>query len=210
MIITIGNVQKTTNPGDTVDITIAYGARSETFRKVVLSTTDPSVQNKDPSVLNNRINGISTLVTVAPTTPPNYPASFTATAASGQVLTTTLQAGTVGVFNATDFTPVFAADSFLDKVPVFNLMIIPGIVNNSVLSEALAFCERKLAFYIMDPPPDDQADNVPGKNWIGDFIQTGDHEGNVAPKSPNGALYFPFLKSLDPLSGANIQNPPSG
>jgi phage tail sheath protein FI len=198
--VVINNVQTTTNPNDTADITLAYGTQTETYRRVLISATDLTV-------LNHRINGVSVLVTVAPSPGPNYPAGFTA---GNVTLSTTLPGGTVGVFNASDFEAVFAADSLLDKLPIFNLMLMPGIVNNGVLSQAIAFCERKQAFLIMDPPRDDQADQVPLKNWIGDFVQAGDLEGNIAPLSQNSALYFPYLKTTDPLSGLPLNLPPSG
>jgi hypothetical protein len=69
--VTINNLQTTTNSNDTADITIAYGTQTETYRRVLISATDPTV-------LNNRINGVSALVMVAPQVTPNYPASFTA------------------------------------------------------------------------------------------------------------------------------------
>jgi hypothetical protein len=105
------------------------------------------------------------------------------------------------VFNPADFLKVFQEDSSLDKVQVFNLLLTPGVVNNAVLSEALAFCERKLAFFIMDPPQIDVAD--PPTNWVGDFLgnTAGDTAGNVAPQSSNGALYFPYLLSSNPVTG---------
>ena len=41
----------------------------------------------------------------------------------------------------------------LDKVPIFNLLVIPGITDPAVLAEGVAYAERKRAFYIMDSPP---------------------------------------------------------
>ena len=192
--------------GSSADITIAYGSRSETFRKLTLDKAAPKF-------LDNAINGLSSLVTVEPTIAPNYPASFPVGLNTQTFVTpaaAAVPATAKGVFHVTDFDEVFAEDRPLDKLPVFNLMAIPGIVNIGVLSEALAFCERKHAFFIMDPPRGDQADNLPGKHWIGDFIQLGDPAGNVAPKSQNGALYFPYVKSIDALTGDSISSPPSG
>ena len=40
----------------------------------------------------------------------------------------------------------------LDKVPIFNLLVTPGITDRLVTSEAVAYCERKRAFYIVDTP----------------------------------------------------------
>jgi len=205
MTITISNVQKTLIDNDTADIAIAYGNRSETFRKVLISATDPAV-------LNSRINGISALVKVAPSPPAtNYPSTFPA-GGGKKTLSESPPIGTVGVFKREDFNPAFDVDGPLDKLPVFNLMVIPGIVNNGVLSEALAFCERKQAFFIMDPPAIDNADGA-SLDYVGKFIDqngTGDSKTNLAPLSQNGALYFPYLKTSDPLSGQPIASPPSG
>jgi phage tail sheath protein FI len=70
----------------------------------------------------------------------------------------------------------------------------------------------------MDPPPEDVAD--PPTNSIGDVLgsTSGDTDGNVAPLSANGALYFPYLKSsnpvtglaTDPKTGVPFTLPPSG
>jgi len=205
MTVTINNIQQTVNPSDTADVTIVYGARAETYRKVNLISGDPNF-------IDTRINNVSSLVTIAPIPPPNYPATFTSSTYS---LTTTAPAGTVGVFSVLDFTTVFQPDTSLDKVSIFNLLVIPGIADNGVLSEALAFCERQRAFLIMDPPAADAADpgaGPPPRNWVGDFVNNpaGDLGGNVAPKSTNGALYFPYLDSTDKITGTAKALPPSG
>jgi phage tail sheath protein FI len=210
--VTINNVQKDAASNLTIaDLTITYGAQTEVYRKISLDSTA-----KNPNFLDTRVNGVSGLVTVKPNT--NYPAAFgSLTYTESKTLSTTVPVGTVGVFNAADFLKVFQEDSSLDKVQVFNLLLTPGVVNNAVLSEALAFCERKLAFFIMDPPKADVAD--PPTNWVGDFLgnTAGDSGGNVAPMSANGALYFPYLLSSNPVTGlptdvtgATFTVPPSG
>jgi hypothetical protein len=218
--VTINNVQNdaSSNP-TTADLTLTYGAQTEVYRKISLLADISGKPN--PNFLTTRVNGISQLVTVAPDTA--YPATFTAHTYSA-TLSTTLPSGAVSVFSAADFLAVFQEDSWLDKVPIFNLLLTPGIVNNAVLSEALAFAERKLAFFIMDPPIADVADGSPGAsntNWVGDFLGnfsgTGDSGGNVAPQSPNGALYFPYLLADNPVTGlptnaagGTFTLPPSG
>jgi hypothetical protein len=131
MTVEVSNVQD-----NTADITIKYVNRSETFRKLMIDAGDPGVLNKS-------INGISTLITVAPVGK-NYPGRFTAGTAT---LRTTVPANAVGAFNASNFEPVFASDGALDNLQIFNLMAMPGIVNNSVLSNAIAFCKRKMALF---------------------------------------------------------------
>jgi phage tail sheath protein FI len=201
--ITINNIQQDGSSNLTIaDVVLTYGLQSETYRKVSLLALLNGKPN--PNFITTRINGISQLVTVGPNAA--YPAVYPSTTAATGTLTTTLPAGAVSVFSAADFLSVFQEDSWLDKVPVFNLLLTPGVVNNAVLSEALAFAERKLAFFIMDPPIADVADGSPGAanvNWVGDFLgsTTGDSGGNIAPQSPNGALYFPYLQADDPVTG---------
>ncbi|HXA17849.1 MAG TPA: phage tail sheath subtilisin-like domain-containing protein [Thermoanaerobaculia bacterium] len=110
----------------------------------------------------------------------------------------------ITTFDATQFHHVFDADTDLDKLPIFNILVLPGVTDNSVLSEALAFAERKRAFMIVDPPPGSTADQD-AVHGINEYMT-----GPASPKSPNGALYFPYLKTSDPLSGKPISLPPSG
>jgi phage tail sheath protein FI len=97
-------------------------------------------------------------------------------------------------------------DTPLDKLPIFNIMSIPGVTNNAVLSTALAFCERKRAFLVVDPPVSDSADgfDVAYPHGIKDTIGAG-----LIPEGANAALYFPYLLSSDPLTGSPT-NPSTG
>ena len=210
MSVVINNVQADTNKRLTIaDLVVTYGGQTETYRKI-------SIVGTSPNFIETRINNVSALITVAANTA--YPAAFPKAYTEAETIVTTAPAGAVGVFSAEDFLSVFQEDSSLDKVPVFNLLLTPGIVDNGVLSEALAFVERKLAFFIMDPPPDDTADSSTGStNLIAGFVSGGDAEGNVAPLSPNGALYFPYLLADNPVTGLptnaagkTFSLPPSG
>jgi phage tail sheath protein FI len=205
--VTINNIQNdASSHPTTADMVVTYGSQTETYRKISLLAQINGTQ-PNPNYIATRVNGISQLVTVSGN--PAYPAQFPAGAPFTGTLTTTLPTGATGaanVLNPSDFLGVFQADSALDKVQVFNLLLTPGIVNNAILSEALAFAESKLAFFIMDPPIADVADGSAGAsntNWVGDFLgnSTGDSGGNIAPQSPNGALYFPYLRADNPVTG---------
>lgn len=108
------------------------------------------------------------------------------------------------IFSDSDFTAAMAADSPLDKLPIFNLLVLPGVTELSVLAAASSFCLAKRAFFIMDPPPNDTSDGSSGTTSIGDDLD------NTLPKSKNSALYFPYLQSNHPLTGEVINIPPSG
>jgi phage tail sheath protein FI len=190
---------------ETADIMITYGPRSgpgtitETYRRVSL-TPMLDATTPDPNYIETRIgtaaNPVSALVTVQSVgSPPSFPgAPVTLPFATALPSSTSL-------FVAGDFAPALQQDGDLDKLPIFNLMVLPGVTNTTVLSEALAFCERKRAFLIMDPPVDSTAD---GAQRIQDYIG-----GPDLPKGKNGALYFPYLLSPDPLTGL-ATNPVTG
>lgn len=195
LTVTINNVQSAPNPNDTADVLISYGARGETYRKVNLGAL------ADPNFLVNRISGTSALVTVS--APPN--SSFTPVGQVALQYPASVQASWT-TFNDDDFAGVFAPDSSLDKLPIFNLLLVPGVADNTIWSEALAFCERKLAFVIMDPPVQDSAD---GYGNTLPMVAT-EFQGPLVPKSTNGAFYFPYIQSGDPLTGKILNLPPSG
>jgi phage tail sheath protein FI len=198
MTATIGNLQSN---GTIADLTVTYGANPPTTLAGV------NLIAGDPNFIETRVAAdatVSTQITVSPA----YQAPFQGVnqvtlgypnADPHQPLWTT--------FSENDFFDVFQQDSSLDKVSIFNLLAIPGVADNSVWSEALAFCERKQAFVILDPLPQDSSDGDGSLNLplMGDDIQ-----GSIVPKSTNGALYFPYLQSGDPLTGNTLELPPSG
>ena len=166
---------------------ITYGSRSETYRGVSINaSSDDYVEKRIGTVAKP----ISPLVTVS--APVGGYTSFTAA-------TATTLSPPIGAtpFSSGDFTDVFKLDSELDKVPIFNLLIIPGVADNGVWSAALAFCEKKQAFVILDPPAQAIAapdSSITPSRWIADLMDA------AVPKSQNGAIYFPYLKSNDPLT----------
>jgi phage tail sheath protein FI len=191
MVVTVDNLQSS----DAVaDITIGYGSRAEIYRGVTLDSAD------ETNFIEERINGVSALVTVASVSA-GYGTTFTA--GSRVPLTASWPAAFSTIFSASDFTDIFQQDSTLDKIPIFNLLIVPGVTDNGIWSAALAFCERKHAFVILDPPRQAAADGTLGLPKIADSL------GSL-PTSTNGALYFPYLRCTDPLTSSVMELPPSG
>jgi phage tail sheath protein FI len=196
MRITIDNTS-----GATGDITITYGRVIETYRGVSLNAGAP---DPDPHFID-RVLGTATkprsqLVTVVPHGT-DYPGAMPS--ATGITVDLNPPSGFATTYSAADFSGVFQADTSLDKVEVVNLLCVPGISDTTVLSAALAFAESKLAFAIVDPPRQAVADASPPPQAIDTLLP-------LVPKSPNGALYFPYLQSTDPLTGQPIELPPSG
>ena len=204
MRVTINNLKTTTAADDTADIIISYGSRVETFRGVEISTA------KIEAAIGTAAAPVSSLVTISPLVPGgNYGTAFTA--ANQTPLVATPPGTFATTFSAGDFIAVFQQDTTLDKVDIFNLLAIPGVSDNSVWSAALAFCERKMAFGIMDPPRDAAADPQAAAVSSGLTLPLiADQMTTIIPKSINGALYFPYLRTTDPLTSTDIELPPSG
>jgi phage tail sheath protein FI len=217
MQVQISNYQQSgTNPA-TADIVIIYGTTVETYRKVTLASLQSTADVQGggsalPSVSPALQN--SALVTVALATDAALPTTpVLATLSYGDSLP--LAGWTL--IDPTDFAAVFEDNASLDKVPIFNLLATPGVSDNSVTSEAVAYCERKRAFYIMDTPSPDTTNWGPDSNvdWDVDDVVTNISNGNLSlssnfPVSTNAALYYPWLSTTDPVTGAASFAPPSG
>jgi Bacteriophage tail sheath protein len=192
--VAISNVRQTASADDTADIVISYGTTVETYRKVRIGSLETAL-------------AASSLVTVALSSPP-----ATAFPLTGSPFSlgygSEPPAGDWSVINPLEFAPVFADYASLDKVPVFNLLATPGITDPGVTSEAVAYCERKRAFYLMDTPSPQTA------GWDVNTI-VGDLSLATAllpepPVSINAAVYYPWLMISDPVTGAPATSPPSG
>jgi hypothetical protein len=196
MQVAISNVKRTTSPDDTADIVVSYGSTVEVYRKVQIGALETALAG-------------SSLVTATLSSPPatGFPATgspFSLGYGSGDEPPSA--GGTV--INPLNFAPVFADYASLDKVPVFNLLATPGITDPGVTSEAVAYCERKRAFYIMDTPSPRTA------GWdvntvVGD-LSLATSLSPEPPVSTNAAVYYPWLVTADPVTGASAAAPPSG
>ena len=187
--VTIDNI----NAGK-ADITIAYGPSIETYRGINLTPGDPNYIEARIGVPTKEV---SALVTVSPA------GAYAFQKTSNQALISTAPAGVATTFSEADFSSVFDADSSLDKLDIFNLLLIPGVTDNNICSAALAFAERKHAFVVLDPPAQAAADDSAGLTPMQTLIE-------LVPKSPNGSIYFPYLRTIDPLTAMPVELPPSG
>ena len=203
--ISVRNIRPAPDNG-TADILITFGSTVEQYRNVKTMAGDPTTIT-DVDFIAKRLAS-STLVSVSHPGL-DYPANYgvmtpTPTTVVTRELGNMIPMGPV--YAASDFIDVFDVDEPLDKIEIFNLLALPGITDNGVWSTALAYCERKLAFFIMDPPVNASADDTApaGYTKIQDLLDTVPHA------SPNGALYFPYLKTIDPITGRVREQPPSG
>jgi uncharacterized protein len=182
---------------DTADIVIAYGTAVETYRKVLIGNLEIALSG-------------STLVhgQLSSTPPTEYATTASPFSVSVDYGTAPPQAGW-SIVNPGDFAQVFADFAPLDKVPIFNLLAIPGIADYGVASEAVAYCERKRAFLIMDTPSPQTA------GWGANSVVQGISSQSLSlsaefPVSINAALYYPWLVTTNQVANAPSTAPPSG
>jgi phage tail sheath protein FI len=202
MTVTLSNLTKTGGTdNDTADVTITYGSTVETYRRVLIANLADTV---------TKASRLASVAAESGTAVTAYDAFATKT--EDFTYGTAPTQGTIAI-DLTKFADVFAANAPLDKVPIFNLLLLPGITNSAVLAEALAYAEQKRAFYIMDPPANAVADEAAthlsdapaGATAIAEILSS-----TPPPLSANGALYFPYLKTTDPVTFASMSSPPSG
>lgn len=202
MQVTISNVS---TDAKTADIVITFGNQVETYRKVGIADLATRLGTVDSPVSN--------LVKVTPpgTAPTSYPTS--SPPVSSTTVTFTYASAPADAYDP--ITPqaigaVFNDNQPLDKVPIFNLLVIPGITDTTVMAEGVAYAERKRAFYIMDSPSDWDVDTQPGGSTATKKSPIEELDTLPVPVSTNAAIYFPWLKVSDPISNKRSTSPPSG
>ncbi len=196
MTVQLLNVTQTTNPDDTADVLLSYGTQVEMYRKVQIGTLVTKLQ-------------ASSLATVALSNPSmDYPSPPPAATAFQYTTAPTTPSATYTNINLPDVAAVFTAGGSLDKVPIFNLLVTPGITDPSVTADAIAFCEEKRAFYIMDTPS--SASTGWDANSVVQDVATSTALVPPVPSSINAAIYYPWLVTTDPVTGSASTAPPSG
>jgi phage tail sheath protein FI len=199
MQVEISNLIKTAADDDTADVTIVYGSTVETYRRLLI-TDMPA-----------KINAVSALAAVSENGTP--PAAYTGLSGTTPFTYGSVPASGLTMIDPLAYGPVFEANASLDKVSIFNLMALPGMTDPAVLAQALAYCESKRAFYVMDPPQNAVADtlaiSLPDAP-TGAATMESVWDGATIPVSANGAIYFPYLQTTDPVTGAASNSPPSG
>ncbi|MBI9048819.1 MAG: phage tail sheath family protein [Anaerolineaceae bacterium] len=90
----------------------------------------------------------------------------------------------------------------LAKTDLFNMLCIPPYlaneyVNDSVITAAATYCEKRRAFYILDPKPKIDWSNTAA---VKTAISTG-----LATSSKNAAIFFPRIQVSNPLHDNQLE-----
>ncbi|MEK6374861.1 MAG: phage tail sheath subtilisin-like domain-containing protein [Acidobacteriota bacterium] len=87
----------------------------------------------------------------------------------------------------------------LEAVNLFNILCIPGVSNGATLSDAASYCQERRAFLVIDPPEGLSVDAMEAHM-----------KSPEVPKTSYAAVYYPWLKIADPITGQLKSAPPSG
>jgi phage tail sheath protein FI len=174
-------------------IKTASNAVVETFANLSMASTDARFA---PSVVNGRSDYIDGLTAASASAPGNA--------------TTALDDATAGddgtVIDATSATfqtqlgTAFATGGIADRIDLFNLVCVPGLVDGATVSTLQGKVRARRAFLILDSGPDDTASTV--SNSL---------TKKTGTDAQSAAFYFPWVKAPDPLQQNALRNfPPCG
>jgi phage tail sheath protein FI len=100
----------------------------------------------------------------------------------------------------------------LTRVPIFNLLCVPGETDGATIQSLQAFCVRQRAFLIVDAPQTATHASLNASGPLATAIGGGSPPAiTMAPNAGNSAYYFPWISAPDPLAANRPRLfPPSG
>jgi phage tail sheath protein FI len=211
------------DPEQRFSLTVLYRETASALPEIVETFDGLSMREftadglPNPIHVEAQINGLSKYVEVedveAPnqmTPPDNTAAGTTVPLVGGGAGAAVTAANLIGGV-ATQTTPATGLFAF-DQVDDINIVAIPDLVapptsatdaRNATL-QAINYCElRKDCFYVADSPPNQSPQSVLA------YKQGTTPAGN-AFNSSYAALYYPWIRTADPLTGKTRLFPPSG
>ena len=95
----------------------------------------------------------------------------------------------------------FGIGGITDRIELFNFVCVPGETDATTIGSLQTHCQRKRAFLIVDST---ESDTVTSLN-------AALPAAIVGASAPNSAIYFPWVRSSDPLQQGALRNfPPCG
>lgn len=161
-----------------------------------------AVAGKDP------VSTAEDALEVARTAVPFVAANFTAAKAALDAANSALGGNDGLDLTVADFLPANAEANkrglyALEQADLFNILCIPPYDANDVSTQlvgiAAAYCERRRAFYLIDPPA----------GWARPTQVTQGMAANPDPvgtRSKNSALYWPRIRQENPFNGGELES----
>lgn len=147
-------------------------------------------------------NTPSTPTTPTPSTPSSVNLDASVEGGDGTVLSPSTDPSTQTAFEtALNSNPTATGGGihYLDPVPIFNLLCVPGEIVPGIISNLQAYCVLERAFAIVDCQSDDTITT----------LQYGP-KGITGSNSINSAFYFPWINQFDPVLNVTRAFPPCG
>jgi uncharacterized protein len=174
-----------------IDVLDADGSVVESFPNLSMVASDPRFPT-------NVVNGRSNIVRITGATPgataPTDAIKPLGGAADGAILDP--RNSTNDFVSALD--AALAAAS--DQIPLFNLLCVPGLTDATALSRLQSLCRTRRAFLLVDSPADQTVA----------AMETGGLSNLTSTDALNSALFYPWVRAKDPLTGAVASFPPCG
>jgi len=171
----------------------ANNAVLETFANLSMTATDARFA---PAIINRHSAFIDNLAAASATTPANATVALNSTTNGND--------GTVigpadGAFQ-TALTALFNAGGIADRIDLFNIVCVPGLVDGPTIATLQQRAHERRAFLIVDCAENDLVSTV-----------TGSLAGKTGADAPNSAFYFPWVQAPDALQQNALRAfPPCG
>ena len=178
----------------------------ESFPNLSLDSNDPryavNIINEQSLLITAAVNGSGLTITNDPAKPATAYVQLQG-GGPGAVLAPTTIKDSPGAFEMALNLDGLSGDTgvhYLDKVPLFNLLCVPGEIDPATISELQAYCTDKHAFLIVDSQSTD--------TFV--TLQNGADSRITGSKSINSAFYFPWINVFDPILNVTRPFPPCG
>jgi len=83
----------------------------------------------------------------------------------------------------------------LESVDLFNLLCMPGVTDAGILADAVAYCQERRAFLVVDAPAKAKTPAEMEQVAL----------GTALPKSDHAAVYWPWVEIADRLKGGQLR-----
>lgn len=186
--------------------TLANNAVVESFENLCLTAGDARFP---PNIVNARSGVIRLTATTAAAAPADQIVFLgnTAAAAGPPAIAAATRAGVDGdVLTPADndfrveLLARFGVGSMTDRIDLYNIVCIPGLVHAATLAALQAECRRRRAFLVVDGDP----------NATVATMASGGTAGLTGSDGLYSAIYWPWVRATDPQQGGVVRDFPPG
>jgi uncharacterized protein len=183
--------------------TAANNAVVESFENLCLTAGDARFP---PNIVNSRSGVISLSASTAAAAPADQTV-FLGNTVAAPPITAAAQAGADGAVlrptdNAflTELASRFGVGSMTDRIDLYNLVCIPGLLDDTTIATLQAECRRRRAFLIVDGDPNGTVATMAGSGT----------DGITGSDALYSAIYWPWVRATDPQQGGVVREFPPG